>query len=252
MIRPITILSFLLLLFFSDCKNEPKDDATIRTGMFLISEKPVNVTFKKSEEIIFSETLPYGSLNDYIKIKPGKYSILVTSEGKEILSAEMGIAANGKYTLAIYGILQKEQTVNQTTIYTKLKNIVEGEDAITANGALPQMRILNDHFSSARDKAQLRWVHLVPQRKALEAMVILNRKEKSVGRLAYPKASAVFPFDPKTKNFKVSSEEKTIDLGGASFDINAEELVTFFVIPKVNGGIDDLQVVTGITKKSKK
>ena len=243
-------LSIILIGFLAGCSSSSKKPSELRIGQFLFSEDPVEISFSSKNDKGIRKTMKYGELNNYEKLEPGTYSAEVRVSGKLLLKKKIGIGSGGRYTLIVNGIPKENQKTNEKTSNMKLHEIVEGEEAIYANGNLPQMRIINDEFEVGKDEAKIRWIHLAPGVGELSAETKpIGEKAKSLSKLTYPKI---------TKNFAVpvKSQESTWKLMGKKIAVAKKEitpesryLYTFFIIANKGNYIDSLKVVVGETPK---
>ncbi|MUP43369.1 DUF4397 domain-containing protein [Christiangramia aestuarii] len=247
-IRIVLILG--LFTIFSGCKSSSEKTSKLRIGQFLFSESPVEVSFSKKAESISNKSLEYGKLTDYENFEPGTYSVEIKNSGKLLLKKKIGIGTDGRYTLIINGIPKENQKTNEKTANMKLHEIVEGEEAIYANGNLPQMRVINDEFEVGKEEAKIRWVHLAAGITEISGETKANAEEaKSLSKLTYPKIS---------KNFAVALKEQEVTwkLKGGKVAVATEKinpkpryLYTCFIIGNKNKYLDSLKVVVGETPK---
>ncbi|MDX1761289.1 MAG: hypothetical protein R3218_03965, partial [Christiangramia sp.] len=200
MMRIKIFLTIAIIGLLLGCSSSSKKDSKIRIGQFLFSEDPVEISFIKKAENKNRKTLKYGELTNYEDLAPGTYTIEVRSSEDLLLKKEIGIGIDGRYTLIINGIQKENQETNQKTTKMRLHEIVEGEEAIYANGNLPQLRILNDEFEVGKNEAKIRWIHLAPGVEAITAETKpKGNKTKSLSKLTYPKISKNFSIKLKSQ-----------------------------------------------------
>ncbi|PVW15169.1 DUF4397 domain-containing protein [Marixanthomonas spongiae] len=245
------LLLFIFTVFTIFGCAVPKEPASLRIGQFLVSEKAVEITFQHQGNKAVSKIMTYGDLTEYMTLTPGKYTVTVKINETVILEKKLGFGSKGTYTLFVCGIPSEKGKTNQTTLNNKLHNIVAGEEGITTNGNLPQLRVLNDTFESKDTEAKIRWIHAVPGLQPLSA-TLWNKKtntKTSLATLSYPLAS-------KSKGVSSGAYSLTWKLKGKQLTTVSKNVVckpkhlyTFFVIGKRNDFVNELQVVQGVSEK---
>ncbi|RXG12977.1 hypothetical protein DSM03_108123 [Leeuwenhoekiella aestuarii] len=248
--RAIKYLIPVFLLYFISCSEKGDQYVELRLGDFLVENSAVSMKLI-SDGATEKYSLNYSDLTSYYKIKPGVYQIQVVVHEKVILEKKIGFAAGGKFTLFIYGLLSENQVVNQTTTSSQLHSIVSGAEARTANGYLPQMRLLDDHYEGGKTTAQMRWVNLVPFEKSFTAEASLD-SDINFGTTAYGNDHASQKFDIGTYSVIWRSKSSPIKRLEMSQALDKQTLYTFFLIPEIQAKTGDLKVVTGESSKTNK
>ena len=247
-IRIFLLLSMAFLL--SGCTSTSKKPSQLRIGQFLFTKDSVEVSFKKHGELISKHNLSYGDLTNYSEIESAVYDVEVSLNNALLLKKKMGIGTGGVYTLIINGIPQKDMKTNQKTNNMKLHEIVEGEEAIYANGNLPQMRILNDEFECGKKESKIRWVHLSPGVEEISAKAYSEKsKTTSLSALTYPKISKDFAVNLHQQEVKWELKGSKVQVSKRSIPIEDQYLYTCFLLPDEGKYLDSLKVVIGETRK---
>ncbi|VVU98814.1 MULTISPECIES: DUF4397 domain-containing protein [Mesonia] len=247
----ITLLMGMLLLF--SCHSSEEKPSKLRIGQFMFTDLPVEITFTKKGKPSLQQQMKYTELSDYQPINSGTYTVEVKAENQLLLKKKIGIGTSGVYTLMLYGILQENPTTNEKTTKTKLHEIVEGEEATTPNGNLPQLKVLNDEFECGKDEAKIRWVHLAAGVEEISAEVFSNQETitKKLPSLTYPKLSQTKALSTFQYSVNWKLKGSKVNVAQEQLTIESQKLYTCFVVGIEGKYIDSLKVVTGETAKKK-
>ncbi|MDR6299787.1 hypothetical protein [Mesonia maritima] len=239
--------------FFQACQKNAPHEANLRIGQFLMTSDEVEITLSKNNKDELNKTLPYSALTAYEKLTPGIYKVEVKRNNNLLLKKKIGIGEKGNYSLILYGIPKENQSVNVETTSKKLHSIVEGEETHSANGFLPQLKVLNDEFECAKNEAKVRWIHLAAGVSEISAKAIETDKNEttSLSTLSYPMLAKDVAFTAFDQEFKWNLKGNKISTAATSLQLKPEYLYTFFVIGNQHHYLDKLEVITGKTKKKK-
>lgn len=218
-------IGFLLVLL--SCSPKSTEVSQIRLGQFMLADDTVTIHLT-SDDQEQNETLAYGELTTFEKIKPGTYQVKVFSGSQPILNKKYSFGAGGKFTLFVYGKVGGQPEVNEETNNQKLHRIVSGSEAKTSNGFLPKLDIIDEHYQGSRQKAQVRWFNLLPFETPLQADV--NKPNHiDLGAAAYGKQAKAQSLDPGAVNLSWYSGNK-INRATHEQNLKAQRLYTFFAI----------------------
>lgn len=245
----ITLFMGMLLLF--SCHSSEEKPSKLRIGQFMFTDLPVEITFTKKGKPSLQQQMKYTELSDYQPINSGTYTVEVKAENQLLLKKKIGIGTSGVYTLMLYGILQENPTTNEKTTKTKLHEIVEGEEATTPNGNLPQLKVLNDEFECGKDEAKIRWVHLAAGVEEISAEAISAEKTVPLSSLTYPKLSQTKALSTIQYSVNWNLKGSKVNVAQEQLTIEPQKLYTCFVVGIEGKYIDSLKVVTGETAKKK-
>lgn len=247
-----TILACIIIMgLASSCKKASQKPAHLRIGQFLIMSSDATIKIEQNNRLIREETLSYPTLTGYNILKPGRYTVTVSTGNTEILSKEYGMGQGEYFTLCMFGIPDTTLAVNYQTTKDKLHTIFAGAEAHTANGQMPKFEMLIDNFQKGKDEAQIRWMHLAPGLKALVATAVKQEDTHDLSKADYAQTidDKALPSGKYTFSWKVDgSPRKSVAI---EKQIDPENIYTFFVLGNIQAYSDSLQVLTGITKKNK-
>ena len=237
----------LVLVTFCGCSQNNEKPAHIRLGDFLFGNDTITLTLESANGDSEKYNINYAQITEYNNVKPGEYTIKVSSDGKQLLNKKYGLAKDKYYTIYAYGAPEYSKEVNQKTISTKLQHIVSGEDAATENGGLPQLKILDDSFQGGKGETQLRWLHVAPLAEAIsaEAKNIQKDKKQSLSSLKYGKTAKVISLKSGSYDVKWKLKGSPFQVAYLQKGFNADTLYTLFVTPQPGQYADSLQVIVG-------
>ena len=237
----------LVLLTFCGCSQNNEQPAHIRFGDFLFGNDATTITLESRNGDSKNYNVSYAQITQYNNVKPGEYTIKVTSDGKQVLNKKYGLARDKYYTIYAYGQPEYSEEVNQKTTSTKLHHIVSGEDAATENGGLPQLKVMDDSFQGGKGETQIRWLHVAPLAEAIsaEAKNIQKDKKQSLSSLKYGKTAQVISLKSGSYDVKWKLKGSPLQVAHLKKEFRADSLYTLFVSPQKGKYADSLQVIVG-------
>ena len=235
----------------SSCNSDKeKEPVQVRFGEFLWNTPSAKIRFYLSDDLVESIDLEYGKLSDYISLDAANYQVKVETNGKLILEKTIGFGTGESYTLYIAGIFSEEQKMNEETFNKKMHLLVEGAAAKTANGYMSQLFVQDDYFVEEPSKGKFRIVNLLPGTKPLDIEVKKGSESKfSFSGVEFVHQTKTKPLDSGESKLNIRLGNFNLDLESSKFDIEAEKLNTFYLIPEKGDYLTSSTLVKGITGK---
>ncbi len=246
-------LTILSLVCFGCSQNNSTDQnaAQLRWGQFLLGSDQAHISLSRKGTEIYNAVLDYATITKYQKFPAGTYTLSIKSDGNEILQKKIGLGTGGIYTFCLYGIPIQGQKANQSSTNTKLHRIVEGAAANTLNSYLPQLRIMDDYFTSAKDNSKIRIVHVAPGVEPVKAVIWQSGKEGvSFSAIDYPAFSKTKTLGTGQTSVKLMLNSSDQQLNSTTLDAEPEKLYSLFVIPDKSSYLNHLLIVKGVTDKN--
>ncbi|MGC1308305.1 MAG: hypothetical protein WA885_13840 [Phormidesmis sp.] len=227
-----------------------KSPAQIRVGQF-IADTELTVQFQpqsdKADAVTLSN-LRYKQISDEQSLPTGRYIVTVRSKDQILLRSTYGLATGDRYTLLLYGIRSEQTAMNPHTFMAQLKHILGGVDTHTANGYLPQMRVLSDQLIMLSTAPQIRLMHLAPGVVPLEVTLQASGKSLLSKTLTYAGSNQVTAVDNKDVVLAVSPHAQASTVASSLLTLQPQTLTDIFVV----GGLADSQPVEIIVADSQK
>ena len=157
----------------ASAQGEPErsEPARVRLLAALPGVETVEVTFTSrgdAGEALRLE-LPYGRPSGYRRLTPARYEIEVRGASGLLARTTYGLGPGARYTLLVVGLADPSADPSPATLGARLRWIFGGAEGVSANGYLPQVRLLRDGKDVSSRRGHLRLVHGAPGAVALEA-----------------------------------------------------------------------------------
>ena len=243
--RLLTIfLSVVLIVGLTQIPVAAQQEARLRIAPLIPNIALLDVRLQPvgQESPLQLDNLPFKQITDYQSIMPGRYEVEVRSQDTLIMKKTYGIGVRGTYTLALFGIKPLTPVSEKRTLWANLKWIFGGVEATTSDGYLPQMHLLNDDFRGSEKNTKIRVMHAAPGVVALLVDLEDGKKTILAKGLQYPKVSKVKKVDPGEASLAVSMKSSPFKLIQNSTDLEANTMITAFVVGSVTN-TNQLEVV---------
>ncbi|SDE46492.1 hypothetical protein SAMN05421636_105173 [Pricia antarctica] len=241
----------MMVPLLSGCSPKEAAPAQFRVGQFLFSTQNATITLYDGKQEKTSLKLKYGKLSNYTSLEAKIYFIKVWADGKLLLEKKIGMGRDGRYTLVLTGIPEKNQPVNRKSTMQKLHTIVEGSEGITANDYLPQLIVQNDFYIAEKNTGKIRVMHLMPGAVPFSLDFMNNKGKKEVRSTAYPKSSETIEVDTGTYNVHVHFDASLQTVALQKIEIKESVLHSLYVIPAPERYLTDPILVVGSSDKEK-
>ncbi len=252
MIIRIKILVLLIMVpLLSGCSPKEAAPARFRVGQFLFSTQNATITLYDGKKEKTSLKLKYGKLSNYTSLEAKIYFIKVWADGKLLLEKKIGMGCNGRYTLVLTGIPEKNQPVNKKSTMQKLHTIVEGSEGITTNDYLPQLIVQNDFYIAEKNMGKIRVTHLMLGAVPFSLDFMNGKGKKQVSSTAYPKSSETIDVDTGTYDLQVHFDDRPQTEALQKIKIKESVLHSLYVIPALERYLTDPILVMGSSDKVK-
>ena len=246
--KAINIMLLLMMpLLLVQCEKDGQEYTRFRISQLFFSDHPIHFAISQKGKIKFKTSLRYGETIPYTQLPSGMYTIEIGLEGdRPLLSKQIGFGRGDTYTFVLIGLPLEGAKVNRTNLNTELKRIAQGEEAVTPNDYLPQLRILNDTFESTDSQAKIRWINCTPGTTSISARAINLKKTDTIsfGSLIYPVSSSLNCTTVSNIKLEWSIGNKDRIVADTVISLKAKTLYTFIVGAKKKEFINNLIVRT--------
>lgn len=240
-----------LVVLFAGCSSKQKQVASFRVGQFFLNSEIATVKFYEGTNETTSLQLNYGQLSEYQIIAPKTYTIKIWADNTLVLEKKLGIGTNGKYTLILTGIPEKNQPVNKESLSNTLHSIAEGAEGITDNNFLPQLIIQDDFYIKEKNKAHLSITNLLPGALPIAISFIEDQKEIQLDVTEYPLTSKLQVIEKGTYEVQLHLNGNPQNTVFGKATIENGTLYSFYVIPDPNKYVTHPKLIIGENRKSK-
>lgn len=252
--NPIKIKIFLLatiVIAFSGCSSEENKKASFRIGQFLLNSEKATITFYEGKKETTSLELNYGQLSEFQSIEAKIYSIKVWADGKLLLEKKLGMGSNGKYTLLLTGIPEKNQQVNKESTSNILHSIAEGSEGITTNNFLPQLLVQDDFYIKEKNRGKVSVTNLMPGTVPVTMSLVTDGGETKIDAVAYPETSKIKVVETGfyAIKFHLNGNPQSTLLGEETIENGV--LYSLYVIPNPNKYLTLPKLIIGKIQKRK-
>lgn len=194
------------------------------------AEVDVRARSESGDGAIEVSGLAPGAAGERAEATPGRYAIEVRSGGEVLERTTLGLGPGGAYTIAVVGLPAPGRRPGPETAWARIRRLLGGADAVSADALWPQVRVLRDGLDRSKGKARVRALHAAPGFSPLT--LVARRAERRVtlaSGLAYPRLGPVRDLEPGRWTLSLSAGASP-PLLEVEAELRAGTVTTWFVV----------------------